>query len=490
MIRILVNREKFEYNSYALIVSFYPGVETRQAVGEPADFFREPADTIGIFGNDTEDGGEVYFGKGEILSRDEKYTYHKAPEHEFKQGWKLFLYDVLVKYTGRTLPWGALSGVRPTKLIMAKLRELPDPSDLKDWMYKEYRVSEEKIALGEDIAGREDELLRPFRDGKGMSVYIGIPFCPTRCLYCSFTAYSIGAFEKKVEAYLQALRTEIRKAAEILKGHRLDTVYIGGGTPTSLSAEQLEQLLAMAGEELPLEQAAEFTVEAGRPDSITPAKLQIMKKYGVGRISVNPQTFKEETLELIGRRHTTEQVRSAFVMAREEGFDNINMDLILGLPGEDLSDVKHTLRCVEELKPDSLTVHSLAVKRASRMKEWIREHGAISGLDHENAMKAAQESAARMGMAPYYLYRQKNMAGNLENTGFATPGHYGLYNILIMEEVQSIIACGAGTVSKRVDGDGTIERCDTYKELDMYIREIDEMCRRKERLFYGNEIRS
>ena len=213
-----------------------------------------------------------------------------------------------------------------------------------------------------------------------------------------------------------------------------------------------------------------------------------MKEHKVSRISVNPQTFKDETLELIGRRHSVAQLYDAFEQARAEGFDNINMDLILGLPGEDLNDVEHTLKCVRELAPDSLTVHSLAIKRASRMKEWIAQHGAISGMDYERAMKIASDTAAALDMRPYYLYRQKNMAGALENTGFAREGKYGLYNIIIMEEVQSIYAIGAGTVSKKVftDGSGRIERCDTHKDLSLYLSDIQAMIERKRRLF-GNE---
>ena len=230
-------------------------------------------------------------------------------------------------------------------------------------------------------------------------------------------------------------------------------------------------------------QVREFTVEAGRADSITAEKLRVMKRYGVTRISVNPQTMKQETLDLIGRRHTVAQTVEAFRLAREEGFDNINMDLILGLPGETKEDVEETIHRVQELGPDSLTVHSLAIKRASRLSQWILEHGISTLHNTDETMAIAAQGAKQMGMEPYYLYRQKNMSGNFENVGYAKPKKAGIYNILIMEEVQTIMALGAGTISKRVYGDGRIERCDNVKDVGQYIERIDEMIQRKQRLF-------
>ena len=226
----------------------------------------------------------------------------------------------------------------------------------------------------------------------------------------------------------------------------------------------------------------EFTVEAGRADSITADKLEVLIKYGVTRISVNPQTMKEETLRLIGRQHTVEQVKEAFYLAREKGFTNINMDLILGLPGEDEEDVRRTIEEVKKLNPDSLTVHSLAIKRASRLNQWIEENGIEALHNTDETMKIAENGAREMGMVPYYLYRQKNMSGNFENVGYAREGRFGIYNILIMEEVQTIIALGAGTVTKRVYGNGRIERCDNVKDVGLYIEKIDEMIDRKRKL--------
>ena len=497
MISLSYNLESLEYDAYALLTSFYPKAETRQIMAE-----EDPKVADGLHIHAYADGSvRLSFSAGEHFPADKEYLFTpsekaegasltKEQSHEWKWAVKCFVYDTLADYSGSELPWGGLTGVRPTKLILnsAKERGL-DEEGLVAYMRAQYRVSEEKARLGYRIAMLEDSILTPFRQG-GYSVYIGIPFCPSTCLYCSFLSYPIAAHQKEVARYLDCIETELKAMAEIMAGERLDTVYIGGGTPTALSAGELERLLSMVREYLPMEGVKEFTVEAGRPDSLDREKLRVMKEYGVDRISVNPQTFKEETLKLIGRRQTTKQLLDAYALARAEGFDNINMDLILGLPGETLPDVEETLRRVKELAPDSLTVHSLAIKRASKMRDWVAEHGAISGLDYERAMKTAQDAAIALGMQPYYLYRQKNMAGALENTGFARPGKYGLYNIVIMEEVQSIYAIGAGTVSKKVysDGSGKIERGDTHKDLKLYMEESGEMIERKRKLFRGENI--
>ena len=272
----------------------------------------------------------------------------------------------------------------------------------------------------------------------------------------------------------------------MMQGRILDTIYIGGGTPTTLEPVQLERLFAMVEAYFPVNDLQELTVEAGRPDSITADKLHVLKAHDVTRISVNPQSMKEETLRLIGRMHTVDDVRRAFSMCREAGFDNINMDIILGLPQETEEDVRHTLREIEKLSPDSLTVHSLALKRGSRMQKYIAEKGYSFAADTEGFMEIAGGSAAAMGMEPYYLYRQKNISGNLENVGFARPGKAGIYNILIMEEKQSILALGAGSISKAVfPREGRIERSDNPKDVETYIKNVGEMIERKRRLAIG-----
>lgn len=291
------------------------------------------------------------------------------------------------------------------------------------------------------------------------------------------------------DAYIDCLIREMEYVSKRLAGRVLDSVYIGGGTPTTLEPEQLDRLLAALRANFDLDGVKEFTVEAGRADSITGEKLAVLARHRVGRISVNPQTMKQETLDIIGRKATVEQVITAYGLAREAGFTNINMDLILGLPGETEADVQHTIDRVTELAPDSLTVHSLAIKRASRLGDWIRENGIQALRNTDRTMAIAAEGARRLGMEPYYLYRQKNMSGNFENVGYAKPGKYGLYNILIMEERQTIVALGAGSITKVVWPDGRIERCDNVKDVGLYIDKLDEMLARKEALFaqrYGN----
>ena len=281
-------------------------------------------------------------------------------------------------------------------------------------------------------------------------------------------------------------KKEIDHVADNFKDKVLDSVYIGGGTPTTLTADELRYLISYLKNRIDMSGVKEFTVEAGRADSITEEKLIALKELGVTRISVNPQTFKQETLELIGRRHTVNQVIEAYELARKLGFDNINMDLIVGLPGEKYEDVYATMQKVKELKPDSVTVHSLAIKRASRLNMWIEEHGIECITNSDDIMDMTYNICNEMGLGAYYLYRQKNMSGNFENVGYARKGKEGIYNILIMEEKQSIVALGAGTVTKRVFHEGDnyrMERCDNVKDVNLYIEKIDEMIDRKRRLW-------
>ena len=285
-----------------------------------------------------------------------------------------------------------------------------------------------------------------------------------------------------MEDYIDCLIKELRCVGEMYRDRVLDSVYIGGGTPTTLNPAQLDRLLAAIREHFDFSTVQEFTVEAGRADSITEEKLAVLKKHGVGRISINPQTMKEETLKLIGRQATPKQVKEAFAMARAVGGFNINMDIILGLPGEGEADVKNTIEEITAMQPDSLTVHSLAIKRASHLSKWILDNGIESLKNTDKTMEIAAQGAAGLHMHPYYLYRQKNMSGNFENVGYATEGNYGLYNFLIMEEKQTIIACGAGSITKAVYPDGRIERMDNVKDVTLYIEKIDEMIERKRKL--------
>lgn len=347
-------------------------------------------------------------------------------------------------------------------------------------MRERYLVSPEKTALAVAIANRERDILKKIDYEKGYSLYIGVPFCPSICLYCSFSSYPLKVWKDRVDAYVDALCREIRETAPMMKGRKLDTIYIGGGTPTTLEPEQLRRVLRQVEESFGFGGLVEFTIEAGRPDSITREKLQAIREFPVTRISVNPQTMNQETLDIIGRRHTVEETEKAFLLARELGFDNINMDLIVGLPGEDISKVQNTLNKVRALSPDSLTVHSLAVKRAARLNMFKDKYQEMTFENNQEIMNLTMEAAREMEMSPYYLYRQKNMKGNFENVGYAKTDKAGIYNILIMEEKQPIIALGAGGSSKLVfDGGRRIERVENVKDVTNYIARIEEMIERK-----------
>ena len=408
---------------------------------------------------------------------------------ETKNRLKQNLYELLSEATGQHLPWGTLTGIRPTKIPMKLLEEGKSRDEIYAYMKQTYFASDEKIRLATDIAERELSLLSKIDYDNGYSLYIGIPFCPTTCLYCSFTSYPIASWAKRVDSYLDALEREIEFAAVKFAGRHLNSIYIGGGTPTTLEPYQLDRLIRKIKCSFDLSDCLEFTVEAGRPDSITYEKLKVLRQHGISRISINPQTMKQETLKLIGRHHTVEQMVESFHMARELGFDNINMDLIMGLPEETLDDVRRTMEQVAELAPDNLTVHSLALKRAARLNMFKEDYKDYKIINTQEHMDLVADCAAQMGLFPYYLYRQKGMAGNLENVGYAKEGMAGVYNVLIMEEKQTIVACGAGASTKRVwtepnpDGTHRIERAENVKDVAQYITRINEMIQRKQQLF-------
>ena len=356
-------------------------------------------------------------------------------------------------------------------------------------------ASEQKAELALNVARKEMDILNRIDYKNGYSLYIGIPFCPSICLYCSFSSYALGAYKDYVDSYLDALIKEMEFVSGAMKGRRLDTVYFGGGTPTTLSAAQLDRLITELKRLFDIDGCHEFTVEAGRPDSITLDKLKVLKKHNVGRISINPQTMNQKTLDLIGRKHTVEQIKNVYNMAREEGFDNINMDIILGLVGEDVDEVKHTLSEIQAMNPESLTVHSLAIKRAAALNIWRDKYKQLSTKNTDEIIRMTEETAKKLDMEPYYMYRQKNMAGNFENVGYSKEGKECIYNILIMEEKQTIIACGAGASSKVVfhnESDDNhsvrIERIENVKDVRNYIGRIDEMIERKREFFKDNQF--
>ncbi|GMQ65287.1 coproporphyrinogen dehydrogenase HemZ [Vallitalea maricola] len=435
----------------------------------------------------------VYYENGEIIetsSLDKEYIKDLPSESrerrkQSKRLLKTLLYDVASKVTGMKQPWGILTGIRPTKIVFDLIDRYGDGEDkIRECLENHYKISPPKIDLMMEIVRSEMGILSTNKDDE-INIYLGIPFCPTRCLYCSFTSYPIDKWMSRVMDYLQALEKEMEYVSkELLDNKKVKTIYIGGGTPTSLNAEQLEIFMIMIDKHFDVGSLEEFTVEAGRPDTINGAKLEVLKKYGVTRISINPQTMNDKTLEIIGRRHTVEDIYSAFSMARRAGFDNINMDLIIGLPGENFLDVKKTMEQIKKLNPESVTVHTMAVKRASRLRESISEYDLISDKTIREMIDMVYHECKLVGLNPYYMYRQKNMVGNYENVGYCSTGMECIYNVEIIEEAQSIIALGAGSVSKVVFRDeNRIERIENVKNVEQYIERIDEMIDRKRKFF-------
>ena len=471
MIRVICNQETFVYNAYHMVKAFYPSETVTSSVDEKASNY-----VTVEFAEDGTDGQK----EAMIEIADRQTNDMPAEKSAMKKYLDRMLYKKLSEQSGRTLAWGILMGVRPTKIAMRKLEEGMTQETFVPWFQKENLVSEEKAHLAWQIAGREKKLLDQLDYENGYSLYVGIPFCPTVCSYCSFSSGALGDWEHRVEDYLAALMKELEAIAKMSEGRKADTIYMGGGTPTTLNADQLDRLLTCIDRHFVREGLLEFTVEAGRPDSITKEKLQVLRNHGINRISINPQTMKEETLRLIGRQHTVQQTIDSFKLAREVGFDNINMDLIVGLPGEDRKMVEHTLDEVKALAPDSVTVHSLAVKRAARLNIFKDRYQEMTFENNQEIMDMTMRTAYEMGMGPYYLYRQKNMKGNFENVGYSEVDKAGIYNILIMEEKQPIIALGAGGSSKLVFDHGQrIERVENVKDVTNYITRIDEMIERK-----------
>lgn len=545
MISIVLSERDFDYELQALASSFFPGQKVcvlEEGQGkEPGrerlrQVLEEASACIGVYlgiehiavsvlfkmdcqGHGREDMAGERSGhlNGEYWRQAEKEVtggkdWHKHQDKTahpyrtyYKNELKRLLFLMLREIPEEFLPegiikripdWGTMTGVRPTKIPMNELLQGKSVEQVRQSLKKWYCCKEEKQELCLEIALREAGLLRQVNFEEGYSLYIGIPFCPTTCLYCSFPSYPYDKFCHLADSYLEALKKELAFVAERCRGRRLTSIYIGGGTPTALEAGQLEELLCCVRRCFPEGEFCEFTVEAGRPDSITEEKLKVLASHRVGRISVNPQTMQQRTLDLIGRKHTVADTVRAFCMAREMGFSNINMDLIVGLPGETAMDFEDTLNQVRKLGPDSVTVHSLVIKRASRLRSVLEEGG--NPLERESARERQMEQmlalsrqfASEEAYAPYYMYRQKNSAGHFgssgqENIGYARKGKECLYNILIMEEMQTIMAAGAGASTKLYNPEKKIvSRVENVKSITDYISRIDEMLSRKEKMCF------
>ncbi len=431
------------------------------------------------------DGGNLISVEAEIdgVSRSAQAEV-RADEDELRDKSELktaqLIFALLSEITGYTPPWGVLTGVRPSKLMLRLIDQM-GAEGARRYFTEDLLVSDEKTNLAQTVAAAEEKIIA-LSERNSFSLYVAIPFCPTRCSYCSFVSHSIANSNAKklLPEYLDKLAEEIRMTGEIASelGLRLESVYFGGGTPGVLEAPQLDRLLYAVENSFDLSTVREYTVEIGRPDTVTPEKLRILRLHNVGRISINPQTFNQKTLDLIGRNHKVEQAVKAYQLAKAYGFESINMDLIAGLPEETLEDFKASVDTAISLSPENITVHTLALKRSSEL------NASGAGVSGGNTAKQMLEYASKRlygsKYEPYYMYRQSKCVGNLENVGWCKSGKDCLYNVFMMEECHTVIAVGAGAVTKLCDPDSTnVERIFNFKYPYEYISGFDKITERK-----------
>ena len=483
---IYSNNLPFEYELEKLTRLFFPFEKITFSCDIP-DFSNELLAVVNVA---TEKEGSLLSAtvcfKGEKISKERLVDISKSmdtnKEKTLERSLAALLFDCYCEITNYTPEWGILTGIRPAKLYRRFVDSLGSV-DAERFFNTEFRVGKQKLDLLKETAVSEDEIIS--KSGKrSVSVYISIPFCPTRCSYCSFVSHSIERATDSIPKYLDYLCKEIEYTAAIIKKLNLNimTVYVGGGTPTTLSAQQLTLLLNQIHKSFG-NSFVELTVEAGRPDTITKEKLIALKNGGVDRISINPQTMNDDVLVNIGRRHTTKQTIDAFYLARTLEFNNINMDLICGLPGDTYSSFVNTIEQVICLSPESVTVHSLSLKRSSRLGTEADFSYLKDGIEAGKMVDYAEKRLKEKGILPYYMYRQSKTIGNLENVGYAKKGFEGIYNVYIMDETHTILACGASAVTKlKSNSDGQIERIYNYKYPYEYISDFNEILRRKERV--------
>lgn len=425
-------------------------------------------------------------GEYEILTEEdaEESSCHRYVFEGDKDEIKRRLYKNLQEFTGRSPKWGIITGIRPVKLAAELYKSTGNIESVKRILKDTYFLHEEKAELTAEILSYQRSLMG-FPEAGSISLYVGIPFCPTRCLYCSFTSNQVS--EEEIKRYLEALEKEIKYAGNAVKQQKskIESLYIGGGTPTTLNEHMLERLLVNIHNAFAVDDIEEFTVEAGRPDTITPEKLRLLKDFGVNRISINPQSMNEKTLQLIGRAHTAEDIERAFEDAHKSGIEVINADLIAGLPGEEFADFENSLARVLDLGAANITLHTLAVKRASRLKDMDENFNYRNQELREEMLSHALNKLEAKGYAPYYLYRQKHTSGNTENIGFCSDDKISRYNVRIMEEAQSILALGAGGISKvYFPEENRLERVANVSNYEIYIERIAEMIQRKKENFF------
>lgn len=482
---IYINNHTFHYEAENLTRLFFPNTKLEVIKDIPETPISPYVYTEYIDNGDTK----------EIITDINIDNYHECSKKSFSADndnieleMALMLFEHFTKLTEVTPPWGVLTGVRPIKLFRRLAKEHSFDYAV-DYFLNKFRVSEEKTKLTIETEKNERTILELSRDDS-YSLYISIPFCPSRCSYCSFVSASVEKTKHLVEPYVELLCRELEKTAEYARklNLRLESVYMGGGTPTTLNAEQMRKVLTTVTENFDLSNCREFTVEAGRPDTITEDKLKAIMECGVDRISINPQTLNDDVLKNIGRRHTSEQVIETFNLARKYNFNHINMDLIVGLPGDTFESFKSTLDRITELSPESITIHTLSMKRASTLTMTGKTLDKQEAETTAHMLSYANKKLHENEYYPYYLYRQSRMVGNMENTGWSKAGREGIYNVFIMDETHTILACGAGAVSKLKDSKtDCLERIFNYKYPYEYINDFEEILKRKERIesFYA-----
>ncbi len=487
--QIININNSYHYETENLLRVFFPEEKFRCAEsaeeGEDYCIFETEGSKVKI---------ELSFS-GEKLSEEESFSFDDKEEGETDESFlerkgAIMLFSLLCTYTQYTPPWGILTGVRPAKL-MTKLVSSMGEDRAKDYFVNELKVSREKTALALMVANNEAPLMAVNTE-KSYSLYISIPFCPSRCSYCSFISHSNESAKKLMPSYVEKLCEEIKVTGDIVKelGLTLESIYMGGGTPTALTAELLKKVTDAISENFPVSSVREYTIEAGRPDSVTDEKLEVIRSCGATRISINPQTFSDDVLKTIGRNHSSQMTVDAFLKAREKGFDNINMDLIAGLPTDTVENYETTLCKALSFSPENITVHTLALKRSSTIV--TEKRGTNSGETASKMLSLTQKALLDEGYIPYYMYRQSKCLGNLENVGWAKKGYEGLYNVYMMEEIHSVFAVGAGAVTKlKAPHDSSIERVFNYKYPYEYIGSFDEIIKRKEqiRIFYNKHLK-
>lgn len=489
LINILIEGHPYKHDLFELVRVFFPGkeivfVENQYENGIGELFLHsslvEQADSNLAISRVYSHGDLI---KEVVVDINDIHIQGLSKRRIIKNAIKKSIYDSLVFSVDLEVPWGILTGIRPIKVSHDLINSNKDTYDVKRILMDEFRIHEEKAQLMIDIAISQRKHIYPLDENK-YSLYIGIPFCPSRCSYCSFPAFAVGNNYDKVDKYVDTLIYEIKRIKEMMESKWLNTVYIGGGTPTSIRPKDLERIITTVKESFKYEDIKEFTVEAGRPDTLNQEILKMLKSMEIDRISINPQTMNSNTLKRIGRNHDINSIISSYNMAKDLGFDTINMDIILGLPGEDAEDVAYTLEKIEKLDPENLTVHTLALKRGSRLSNNEDDHGETETSNEIKKMLEITESkAAAMDMFPYYLYRQKQMVGNLENIGYSKLNKESIYNISMMEEKETIIGAGLGAVSKIYSPrDNTIKRLPNFKDLIEYSNRIDELIDRKKSL--------